>query len=55
MCDCTVDSDDDTSDFSLVLGILDMRGHALVRSYVFRAWTDLVDRAVPNIKLDGLF
>ena len=34
MCDCTVDSDVGNGDFSLVLGILHVYGHAHVRSYV---------------------
>ena len=34
MCDCTVDSDVGTGDFSLVLGILHVYGQAHVRSHV---------------------
>ena len=34
MCDCTVDSDVGTGDFSLVPGILHVCGHAHVRSHV---------------------
>ena len=34
MHDCTVDSDVGTGDFSLVLGILRMCGHAHVQSHV---------------------
>ena len=34
MCDCTVDSDVGTSDFLLVLGILQVSAHVHVRSYV---------------------
>ena len=34
MCNCTVDSDLDTDDFSLVLGTLHVCGHAHVRSHL---------------------
>ena len=34
MCDCTFDSDGDTGDFSFVVGILHVCGHAQVRSHV---------------------
>ena len=34
MCDCTVDSDVGTGDFSLVLGILHVCGHSRMRSHV---------------------
>ena len=34
MCDCTVDSDVGTGNFSLVLGILHVYGHAHVRLHV---------------------
>ena len=34
MCDCTVDTDVGTGEFSLVLGTLDVCGHAHVRSHV---------------------
>ena len=33
-CDCTVDIDNQTGDFSLVLGILHVSGHAHVRSHL---------------------
>ena len=35
MCDCTVDADVGTGDFSFVLGILHVCAHAHVRSHVF--------------------
>jgi len=34
MCDCTLDSDVGTDEFSLVRGILNLCGKAHVRSYV---------------------
>ena len=34
MCDCTIDSDVGTGNFSLVVGILQVCGHAHVRSHV---------------------
>ena len=34
MCNCAVDSDVGTGDFSLVLGILHVCGHARMRSHV---------------------
>ena len=34
MCDCTVSSNAGTGDFSLVLGVLYVCGHAHVRSHV---------------------
>ena len=34
ICDCTVDTDIGTGDFSLVLGILYVCGHVHVRSHV---------------------
>ena len=34
MCNCTVDIDVGTGDFSLLLGILHVSGHAHVRSYM---------------------
>ena len=34
MCDCTVDSDAQMGDFSLMLGILHVCGHVHVRSHV---------------------
>ena len=36
MCDCTVDIDVGTGDFSLVLGIFHVRGHEHMRSFVSR-------------------